>query len=99
MTPNTGLLGILTDPSFPSTPSIIAGLQAAGRNVQFIVVSASTDSDLETAFATFSQRRVGGVVVGPSIFYNRRKEQLVALAARHALPAIYPNLGFVQPAA
>jgi putative ABC transport system substrate-binding protein len=57
--------------------------------VQLIVVNASIDSDLETAFATFSQQRVGAVVVGTSTFYDRRMERLVALAARHALPASY----------
>ena len=92
--PNAALFGILTDPSFPSTPSIIADLQAAGRNVQLVVVNAGTDSDLETAFASFSQQRVGAVLVGPSNFYNLRREQLAALAARHALPAIYPNRAF-----
>ena len=53
-------------------------------------MNARTDSDLETAFATFSQQRVGAVLVGNSTFYNRRTEQLAALAARHALPAIFP---------
>jgi putative ABC transport system substrate-binding protein len=53
-------------------------------------VNARTDSDLETAFATFSQQRVGAVMNGStSTFYNLRMEQLAALAARHALPAIY----------
>src|SRR5271169_3812388 len=41
------------------------------------------------AFATFLQQRVGAVLVSTSTFYNRRMEQLAALAARHALPAIY----------
>jgi putative ABC transport system substrate-binding protein len=53
-------------------------------------VNARTDSDLETAFATFSHQRIGAVLVGNSPFYNRRTEQLAALAAHHALPAIYP---------
>jgi putative ABC transport system substrate-binding protein len=53
-------------------------------------VNATTDSDLETAFATFSQQRVGAVLVSQSTFYARRMEQLAALAARHALAAIYP---------
>ena len=53
-------------------------------------MNARTDSDLETAFATFSQQLVGAVLVGLSTFYTRRTEQLAALAARHALPAIYP---------
>jgi putative ABC transport system substrate-binding protein len=92
LAPNITLFGALADPAFPGTPSIIADLQAAARKLglQLIVVDARTDSDLEQAFATFSQRRVGGVLVGLSVFFNRRTEQLAALAARHALPAIYP---------
>ena len=58
--------------------------------LQLIVVNARTDSDLETAFATFSQQHVGAVLVSDSNFYGRRTEQLSALAARHALPAIFP---------
>jgi putative ABC transport system substrate-binding protein len=71
---------------------VVADLQAAARTlgVQLIIVSAGNDSDLEPAFVTFSQQRVGAVLVGNSILYNGRMEQLAALAAHHALPAIYP---------
>jgi putative ABC transport system substrate-binding protein len=88
------LFGILADPAFPATP--IADLQVAARTLglQLVVANARTDSDLETAFATFSQRRVGAVFVGVSTFYSRRTEQLAALAARHALPAIFPYREF-----
>jgi putative ABC transport system substrate-binding protein len=58
-------------------------------------VNARTDSDLEPAFATFSQHRVGAVLVGTSPFYAQRTEQLAALAARQALPAIFPLREFV----
>ena len=86
------VFGVLADPAFPATQSIIADLQAAARTLglQLVVVNARTDSDLETAFATFSQQRVGAVLVSNSTLYNRRMEQLAALAARHALPAIFP---------
>jgi putative ABC transport system substrate-binding protein len=57
-------------------------------------VNARTDGDLETAFAAFSQQRVGAVLVVTGVFFNRRTEQLAALAARHALPAIYPDREF-----
>jgi putative tryptophan/tyrosine transport system substrate-binding protein len=85
-----------SDPAALATQSTIADLQAAARTLglQLAVVNARTDSDLETAFATFSQQRVGAVLVGPSGFFNRRIEQLVALAARHALPAIFPVLEY-----
>ena len=88
--PNAALFGVLADPAFPSTPSLITDLQAAARTlgVQVIVVNARTDSDLEPAFATFSQQRVGAVLVGSSNLYSRHPQQLAVLAARHALPAI-----------
>jgi putative ABC transport system substrate-binding protein len=91
--PNSALFGVLVDPANPGVQSTIADLQAAAPLLglqQLIIATARTESDLETAFATFSQQRVGAVLVGNGTFFNRRIEQLVALAARHALPAIYP---------
>jgi putative ABC transport system substrate-binding protein len=90
--PNSVRFGVLADPAFPDTQTVVADLQTAARKLglQLIIVSARTDSDLEPAFATFSQQRVGAVQVGNSILYNGRMGQLAALAARHALPAIYP---------
>ena len=90
--PDAALFGVLADPAFPPTPSMIADLQRAARTLgrELVVVNARTDSDLETAFRTFSQQRVGAVLVLSSTFYNRRMEQLAALAARHARPAIFP---------
>src|SRR5262249_10914104 len=58
--------------------------------VELIVVNARTNGDLETAFATFWQQRVGAVLAGNGAFFSRRVEQLAALAARHALPAMFP---------
>jgi putative tryptophan/tyrosine transport system substrate-binding protein len=90
--PNATLFGVLADPTFPVTRSTIADLQAAMRTLglQVIVVNASTDRDLEPAFATFSQQHVAAVLVSDSTLFTRRTEQLAALAARHALPAIFP---------
>jgi putative ABC transport system substrate-binding protein len=81
---NAALVGVLADPAFPPTQSIITDLQASARTLgmQLIVVDARTDSDLETAFATFSQQHVGAVLVGNGAFYSQRMEQLAALAAR-----------------
>jgi putative ABC transport system substrate-binding protein len=90
--PKAALFGVLADPGSAPTQSIVADLQAAARTLglQLFVANARTDSDLETAFATLSQQRVGAVLVGGGSFYNRRMEQLAALAARYALPAIFP---------
>ena len=91
LSPNAGVFGVLADPAVPVTPSIIADLEVGAHLLgrQLVVVYARTDSDLETAFATFSQQ-VGAVLVNGSPFFNRRAEQLASLAARHALPAIFP---------
>jgi putative ABC transport system substrate-binding protein len=96
--PNAATFGVLADPTFSATPSMITSLQAAARTLglQLVVVDARTDSDLETAFATFSQQHVGAVLVGISNFYSRHMEQLPALAARHALPAIFAYREFAQ---
>jgi putative ABC transport system substrate-binding protein len=90
--PDAARFGVLVDPAIVAIDTaVIPDLQGAARTLglQLIVVYAGTDSDLETAFATFSQQRVGAVFVGNSSSYYRRKEQLAALAARHALPASF----------
>jgi putative tryptophan/tyrosine transport system substrate-binding protein len=75
--PNAALFGALVDPPVLGTPSIIADLQAAARTLglQLVVANARTDSDLETAFATFLQHRVGAVLVGSSTFFNRNSRR------------------------
>jgi putative ABC transport system substrate-binding protein len=89
--PDAGRFGVLADPAAPPTPFLIPDLQAAARTLrlQLDIVNASTYNDLEIAFATFSQQHVGAVLIGAGGFFNRRMEQLAALAARHALPATY----------
>src|SRR6202051_2892054 len=64
--PKSAGFGVLADPAYPRTPSVIADLQAAARTLglQLVIVNARTDSDLEPVFATFSQQRVGAVLVG-----------------------------------
>ena len=76
---------------------MIADLQGAARSLgrQLIVENARTDSDLETAFASFSRQHVGAVLISTGTFFARRTEQLAALAAHHALPAIFPYREYV----
>jgi putative ABC transport system substrate-binding protein len=90
--PSAAAFGVLADPAGPNTQSVIADLEAAARTLglQLVIVNARTDSNLETAFQAFLQQRVGAILVGDSNFFPRRIEQLAALAARHALPAMFP---------
>src|SRR6516162_5830645 len=94
--PNSAEFGVLADPTFPATPSIIADLQSAARTLglELIIENTRTYSDLETAFATFSRQRIGAVLVSNGNFLSRHTEQLVALAGSHVLPAIYPYREF-----
>jgi putative ABC transport system substrate-binding protein len=89
--PDATQFGVLADPAFPGIQSLITDLQAGARTLglQLVVVSARTDNDFEPAFASFSQQRVGAVLVSPGAFFILRSQQLAAVAARQALPAIF----------
>jgi putative tryptophan/tyrosine transport system substrate-binding protein len=64
--------------------------EAAVRlGVQLVVVRANAENDFDAAFSTVVQQRSGALLVCASPFFNSRREQLVVLAARHALPTIY----------
>ena len=75
----------------PETDTERPDLQGAARTSgsELIVLDASSDHDIETAFATFIARQAGALICGGGAFLNSRRERLVALAARHALPASY----------
>jgi putative tryptophan/tyrosine transport system substrate-binding protein len=86
-----GDLGVLVSPGFPSAKVQTRDAHEAARElgIRVEVLNASSERDLETIFGNLGQQRLGSLVVNPSpMFYNLR-EQIVALAARHAVPAIY----------
>jgi putative ABC transport system substrate-binding protein len=98
LVPEAKAIGFLVNPNSPNTDYEIRDAQEAARakGVQLHVVKASSDSEIEPAFATLSQLRAGAlVVVGDSVF-SRRMAQLVALASRHAIPAIYSGRLYVE---
>src|SRR6516165_6792383 len=76
--PDAAVFGVLADPSRPDIQSQIADPQAAAHTLGLllVVVNANTVSDLETAFATLSQQRVGAVLVTVSTFFRVHMEQL-----------------------
>ena len=64
-----------------------AGALRIGR--QILILNASSERDIDSAFMTLIERRAAGLLVAGDPFFNSRREQLVALAAHHAIPAIY----------
>jgi putative ABC transport system substrate-binding protein len=90
--PKVASIGFLVNPINPNAEADIRDVQTAadalGRKLS--VVQARTDDDFETAFATLVQKGVGALCVDIDPFFITRPHQLVALAARHSLPAIYP---------
>jgi putative tryptophan/tyrosine transport system substrate-binding protein len=89
--PSTTTIALLVNSSNPNAvdaPETEAAANAIGRRLE--VLTASTDRDLEAAFTTMVKRQAGALVVMSDPFFVARGEQLVALAARHAMPAIYP---------
>jgi putative tryptophan/tyrosine transport system substrate-binding protein len=89
--PSAARIGVLADQTPRSAQFVISDLEAAARTLglQLVVVDARTEGDFEAAFTDFSQQHVGAVLVSNSNLYIRRTEQLAAVAARHALPAIF----------
>jgi putative tryptophan/tyrosine transport system substrate-binding protein len=95
--PKATIIGLLVNPTSPNTETQLRDIPVASQalGLQIVVQNASSDGDLDTAFATLAQQRASGLVVGSDPFFYGRREQLAALAARHALPAIYPDREYV----
>jgi putative ABC transport system substrate-binding protein len=73
------------------------GREAAGSlGQQLLILNASTSSEIDAAFATMRQQRVGALFVGADPFFSSRRQQIVALAARDAIPTMYTNREFVE---
>jgi putative ABC transport system substrate-binding protein len=91
LVPQTRVIAVLVNQNNPTAESIIETVQEAARakGVEVHVLKAGAESEIETAFTSLAQLQAGALVVGGDPFFNSRREQLVALASRHAAPAIY----------
>ena len=91
MVPKAPIIAVLINPNFSGAKTQVRDVQEAAPRlgVQLIVVRANADDDIDAAFSTLVQQRAGALLVCASPFFNVRREQLLGLAARHAVPAIY----------
>jgi putative ABC transport system substrate-binding protein len=91
LVPKATTIAVLVNPHLPNTERERSEVQAAAQAIgqQLLILDVSSDPEIETAFATFVQRGAGALLVGSGPFLFSNSERVVALAARHAIPAIY----------
>jgi putative ABC transport system substrate-binding protein len=95
--PKPGLIAFVIDPNNVSTPTQVERLQVAARSVgqPLLVIPAGTEAQVDEAFATMAQRDIAGIVFGASVFFQVVSDKIIALAAKHAIPAVYEWREFV----
>jgi putative ABC transport system substrate-binding protein len=98
MIPKASIFGVLVNPNFPSSEVQVRDVQEAALRlgVKLVVVRANAESEFDAAFSTVVQQKAGAILVCASPFFNIKRQQLVVLAARHNLPAIYEWREFAE---
>jgi putative tryptophan/tyrosine transport system substrate-binding protein len=91
LVPQVKVVALLVNPNGPNADALAKDMREAARakGLQLHVLEAGAEGEFEPAFASLSRHQVGALVVAADPFLGSRHEQLVALAARHAIPAIY----------
>jgi putative tryptophan/tyrosine transport system substrate-binding protein len=97
LVPNATIIGMLVNPNFPDAEFQSKDVKEAARTLgqQVHVLNANSEGDFNRAFATFIELKAGALLVTTDALFLSRREQLVALAARHKIPAIYFARDFV----
>ena len=96
LVPAATIFALLVNPNYPGNEVLSGDLQAVARTLglQLHVLHASTEGEIDAAFAILVQLQADGLVISGDPLFNIRAEQLAALALRHAVPAIYLSLEF-----
>ena len=97
LVPQAKIVALLVNPTNMNTENIIGEMQEAARAkaVQLVILKAATESEIDAAFATLVELHAGALLVAGDPFFFGRREQLLALASRHAVPASYMWREFV----
>jgi putative tryptophan/tyrosine transport system substrate-binding protein len=98
LVPNAALIALLNNPKIPESARIPTDMLEAARGLgqQVLLLNASTPSEIDVAFATMRERRANALYVGADPFFASRRQQIVALAARDAIPAMYTNREYIE---
>jgi putative tryptophan/tyrosine transport system substrate-binding protein len=91
LVPTASVIGFLVNPSNPNTEADTSELQVAAGTLglRLHVQNASSDRDIDVAFANFAQLRIDALMIAADAYFRSRRDQLAALAARYAVPATY----------
>ncbi|HEV2669106.1 MAG TPA: ABC transporter substrate-binding protein [Blastocatellia bacterium] len=97
LVPQAKVIALLVNPKSPQTERVTQAVQEAarGKGMNLHVLTAGAESEIDIAFASLVQSRVGAVLVQADPFYLARREQIAALAAGYAIPATYEGRPFV----
>jgi putative tryptophan/tyrosine transport system substrate-binding protein len=98
LVPKADVIGVLAYPNNPTAEGEVKQLQEAAPSfgIRLEVLNARTNDEIDLAFATLLQSKGGGLIVLANPLFVGRRDQLVALAARYAIPVIYPFPSFVK---
>ena len=98
LVPSAALIGALVNSRYPDVDLQVRELQEAAEAIKqpIRIERAGTEPTIEAAFATFAETRVAAVLVANDPFLGTRRHQIIALAAKHSLPAIYFLRDFVE---
>jgi putative ABC transport system substrate-binding protein len=98
LVPQAAIIAVLLNPTNPDADLQRQDIQAAAATIgqDLRIFSASNESAVETAFAALVQQRADALLIGNDVFLTNRREQIVALAARHAVPTIYSFRSFAE---
>jgi len=98
LVPTAAEVAVLFNPKSPEAETVSRDVEAAAHAIglQIHVLTASTESDIDAAFASLVQRHIGAVVVGTDPFFTLHRDRLLALAARHSIAAIYDTREYAE---
>jgi putative ABC transport system substrate-binding protein len=96
--PAAARVGLLVNPNFPATDAQTRDVSTAATaiGIQIDVMQASASREIEAAFAALVRNRADALLVGADSFFVSRRLQIATLAARHAIPAVYPLRDFAE---
>jgi putative tryptophan/tyrosine transport system substrate-binding protein len=91
LVPAANPIGVLTNPNFPDAHTQLRDLENAAESLgsELLVLKASTELEIDTAFTNLAQQKIGAVLIASDPFFTTRRDQLAALASRHAIPAMF----------